>query len=101
MSPLKRKLRLCGLVGWPWLNSGSARRNEWHPKLTEISGRHEPKHPSGPPMMLGNMRELGVHHLIASLSMNKTELVIQLLKVAIGIAFAAYFFWSSLAVRVG
>jgi hypothetical protein len=25
-----------------------------------------PKHPPGPPMKLGNMRELGVHHLIAS-----------------------------------
>ena len=37
-------------------NSGSARRNEWH-KLTEISGRHDPKHPSGQPMTLGNMRE--------------------------------------------
>jgi hypothetical protein len=24
-----------------------------------------PKHPPGPPMTLGNMRELGVHHLIA------------------------------------
>jgi hypothetical protein len=24
-----------------------------------------PKHPSGPPMDLGNMREQGVHHLIA------------------------------------
>ena len=23
------------------------------------------KHPAGPPMTLGNMRELGVHHLIA------------------------------------
>jgi hypothetical protein len=23
-----------------------------------------PKHPPGPPMTLGNMRELGVHHLI-------------------------------------
>jgi ABC-type arginine transport system ATPase subunit len=31
-------------------------------------------------------------------SMNKTELVIQLLKIAIGIAFAAYFLWWSLAV---
>ena len=30
--------------------------------------------------------------------MNKTELVIQLLKIAIGIAFAAYFLWWSLAV---
>ena len=29
--------------------------------------------------------------------MNKTELVIQLLKIAIGIAFAAYFLWWSLA----
>jgi hypothetical protein len=25
----------------------------------------KPKHPPGPPMTLGNMRELGVHHLIA------------------------------------
>ena len=24
-----------------------------------------PKHPPGPPMTLGNMRVLGVHHLIA------------------------------------
>jgi hypothetical protein len=24
----------------------------------------QPKHPPGPPMTLGNMRELGVHHLI-------------------------------------
>ena len=24
-----------------------------------------PKHPAGPPMTLGNMRELGVQHLIA------------------------------------
>jgi hypothetical protein len=24
-----------------------------------------PKHPPGPPMTLGNMRQLGVHHLIA------------------------------------
>ena len=24
-----------------------------------------PKHPPGPPMTLGNMREQGVHHLIA------------------------------------
>jgi hypothetical protein len=30
--------------------------------------------------------------------MNKTELVIQLLKIAIGIAFAGYFLWWSLAV---
>jgi hypothetical protein len=30
--------------------------------------------------------------------MNKTELVIQLLKIAIGIAFGAYFLWWSLAV---
>jgi hypothetical protein len=26
----------------------------------------KPKHPDGPPMTLGNMRELGMHHLIAS-----------------------------------
>jgi hypothetical protein len=32
------------------------------------------------------------------LSMNKTELAIQLRKIAIGIAFAAYFLWWSLAV---
>jgi hypothetical protein len=30
--------------------------------------------------------------------MNKTELVIQLLKIAIGVAFGAYFLWWSLAV---
>jgi hypothetical protein len=30
--------------------------------------------------------------------MNKTELVIQLLKIALGIAFAVYFLWWSLAV---
>jgi hypothetical protein len=30
--------------------------------------------------------------------MNKTELVIQLLKIAISIAFGAYFLWWSLAV---
>ena len=33
-----------------------------------------------------------------ALSMNKTELVIQLLKVAIAIAFAAHFLWWSLTV---
>ena len=27
-----------------------------------------PKHPPGPPMTLGNMPELGVHHLIAYFS---------------------------------
>jgi hypothetical protein len=26
----------------------------------------KPKHPPSPPMTLGNMRELGVHNLIAS-----------------------------------
>jgi hypothetical protein len=26
----------------------------------------KPKHPLGPPMTLGNMREQGVHHLIAT-----------------------------------
>ena len=31
-------------------------------------------------MTLGNMRELGVHHLICILSMKKTELAIQLRK---------------------
>jgi hypothetical protein len=25
----------------------------------------KPKHPAGPPMTLGNMRELGVHRLVA------------------------------------
>jgi hypothetical protein len=26
----------------------------------------KPKHPPGPPMTLGNMRHLGVHHLVAT-----------------------------------
>ena len=56
------------------------------------------EHPPGPPMTLDNMPELGAHHLIGVRSMNKTELVIQLLKIAIGIAFAIYFLWWSLAV---
>jgi hypothetical protein len=56
------------------------------------------KHLPGPPMTLGNMREHGVDQTDCVLPMNKTELVIQLLKIAIGIAFAAYFLWWSLAV---
>ncbi len=33
---------------------------------TATMSSNDPKHPPGPPMTLGNMRELGVHHLIAS-----------------------------------
>jgi hypothetical protein len=31
-----------------------------------MKSSNEPKHPAGPPMTLGNMRELGVQRLIAN-----------------------------------
>jgi hypothetical protein len=38
-------------------------KNGW---MTETNMALKPKHPPGPPMTLGNMREMGVQNLIAS-----------------------------------